>query len=58
MLETAALKTATRRATQKLAEITSDLIDNEIANTITCKSNKSENVEMQPLKLIKKYAYP
>ena len=46
MLETAALKTATRRAIQKFAEITSDLIDNEIANTITCKSNKSENVEM------------
>ena len=43
---TDAIKTASKRAIQKTAEATRDLVGNKIANKITSASKKSRNEEM------------
>ena len=42
-----AIKTASKRAIQKTAEATEDLVGNEIADKITSASKKSHNKEIQ-----------
>ena len=44
---TDAIKTASKRAIQKTAEATGDLVGNKIADTITSASKKSRNEEIQ-----------
>ena len=50
---TGAIKTASKRAIQKAAEATGDLIDNKIADKLT---NHSENLH-KVMKLIMKWKY-
>ena len=50
---TGAIKTASKRAIQKTAEATGDLIDNKIADKLT---NHSENLH-KVMKLIMKWKY-
>ena len=44
---TDAIKTASKRAIQKTAEATGDLVDNKLADKITNASKKSRNKEIQ-----------
>ena len=44
---TDAIKTVSKRAIQKIAEATGDLVGNKIADKITSASRKSRNVEIQ-----------
>ena len=49
--ETDAIKPASKRAIQKIAETTGDLIGNKIADKITSASKKSHNEEIQSNKV-------
>ena len=44
---TDAIRTASKRAIEKTAEATGDLVDNKIADKITSTSKKSRNEEIQ-----------
>ena len=46
-----AIKTASKRAIQKIAEATGDLVGNKIADKITSASKKSHNEEIQSNKV-------